>query len=200
LAIDTSGPSLGLAAIEEGAPRLERLLEAPRRQSESLAPLVESALSELGWAARSLDALALSLGPGSFTGLRVGLAFAKGLHFSTGCALIGIPTLAAWAEGSTGEVQVWLDARRGQVYRGRFRDGVELDSRMLALAEAEAGRGGVPVLGDALDPGARLAPARLARLGWARLVSGKTDEPAGLEPLYLRRPEAEILWEKLGRA
>lgn len=193
LALETSGPLLSLAAFENGSLKLELSEAALMRQNESLAPLTEKLLTQLGWKASELNAVAVSLGPGSFTGLRTGLAFAKGLCYANSASLVGIPTLDAWAEGQAA-AEVWLDARRGMIYRrkpGR-------DAEMLELEKARAElRPGTAVLGDAIEPKRQPSAARVGRLALLRLEKGERDDAALLEPLYLRRPEAEILWEKL---
>jgi tRNA threonylcarbamoyladenosine biosynthesis protein TsaB len=196
LAIESSGAVLSLALFKEGQLKKELSRQAAMRQNESLAPLVAEILETAQWKASELAAVAISLGPGSFTGLRTGLAFAKGLCFASKAKLIGIPTLEAWAEGQA-QVEVWLDARRGMVYRGSFQDGQALkESAMLELSQAKAELPqGVTVLGDLQGSGAPSA-ASLGRLALKRLQQGQHDDPALLEPIYLRRPEAEILWER----
>lgn len=195
LALETSGTLLSLALFEDAALKLELAAPAPMRQNESLAPLVQELLGRLNWKAGQLEAVAVSLGPGSFTGLRTGLAFAKGLCYATGAAMVGIPTLQAWAEGE-GLAEVWLDARRGMAYRGAFKDSVEIKAPcMLALEQARIELGsGFKVVGDLVE-GSSASAARVGRLALKRLQQGLVDSPASLEPIYLRRPEAEILWE-----
>jgi tRNA threonylcarbamoyladenosine biosynthesis protein TsaB len=202
LAIETSGATLSLALYEEGALLLELSAEAAMRQNESLAPLASTLLQRCERKASQLGAVAVSLGPGSFTGLRTGLAFAKGLCYATGAVLVGIPTLEAWAEGA-GQVEVWLDARRGLVYRGAFDKGRELkEGAMISLLQAkdELPQGFVvhSDMEGLASPGAPTQPSasRVGRLALIRLASGKKDDAATTEPIYLRRPEAEILWEK----
>jgi len=162
------------------------------RQNERLAPLAQDLLARLGWKAAELNAVAVSLGPGSFSGLRTGLAFAKGLCYATGARMLGVPTLQAWAEADPA-AEVWLDARRGMVYR--HAPGKE--PRMMPLKEAQAElAAGTKVLGDALDEAARPSAAAAGRLALRRMERGEKDDPAAIEPSYLRRPEAEILWEQ----
>lgn len=190
LAIECSSKVLSLAAFESGELKAELSQEAPLRQIESLAPMTQKMLAGLNWKASELKALAVSLGPGSFSGLRSSLAFAKGLSFATGAQILGIPTLEAWAEPNA---EVWLDARRGMVYR--LSPGKE--QRMLPLEEAKAELApGMKVLGDVVNPGARPSAAAVGRLALQRIARGEKDDPATVEPIYLRRPEHEIMWEK----
>lgn len=192
LAIETSSTILYLAAFEGGELRREMQVQALMRQNESLAPLAQALFESLAWKASELGAVAVSLGPGSFTGLRTGLAFAKGLCFAGKAVLMGVPTLQAWAEGQSG-AEVWLDARRGMVYR----HSPGKDDCMLSLEQARAElKAGVRVLGDLQDASTPPGAAAIGRIALRRIADGIQDDPATLEPIYLRRPEAEILWEQ----
>jgi tRNA threonylcarbamoyladenosine biosynthesis protein TsaB len=192
LAMETSSRTLSLAAFDGGALKAELFEAAVMRQNEALAPLVQKILASLGWKAAEINAVAVSQGPGSFAGLRSGLAFAKGLSFACGASILGVPTLEAWAEADP-EAEVWLDARRGLVYRrnpGGEAEMIPLEAAKLAL------KPGQKVLGDVTDPESRLGAAAVGRLALLRLAKGEKDDPSLIEPIYLRRPEAEILWEK----
>jgi tRNA threonylcarbamoyladenosine biosynthesis protein TsaB len=226
-AINTSTDLLCLALFEGPRLEAERCLELPMRQSEGLLPGLDALLKAQGWSADSLEALALSLGPGSFTGLRGGLAMAKGAAQARGVKVLGVGELMARAErltaGAELPVTVWLDARHGQVYRAAYQRQAQgwdvlRAPAMLALEDAARELEGPHLLtGDALE---RLAPqvaqsgvlafcraaplelrgadaASVGRLAWARLSQGSSDDPLLLEPLYLRRSEAEIKWGQL---
>lgn len=197
LALETSSALLSLAGFEDGVLKRELSTESLMRQNENLAPLVQRLFAELGWKASQLNAVAVSLGPGSFTGLRTGLAFAKGLCYASGASLIGVPTLQAWAQGS-GEVEVWLDARRGFIYRGAYKNGSSVkEPRMMPLEQARVELpAGFSVLGDVETPTGLPSAVRVGQLALQRIQLGEQDDPALLEPVYLRRAEAEILWEK----
>jgi len=197
LALETSSGLLSIAGFEDGSLKLELSRDALMRQNENLAPLVAELLNTLNWKASELGALAVSLGPGSFTGLRTGLAFAKGLSYANGAILIGISTLEAWAEGED-EAEVWLDARRGFVYRAAYKKGILIkEAQMLPMEEARRELSpGMKLLGDLQDLKGLPSAAKLGRLAWERVKRGERDDPASLEPSYLRRAEAEILWEK----
>jgi tRNA threonylcarbamoyladenosine biosynthesis protein TsaB len=225
-AINTSTDLLCLALFD--GPRLlsEACQDLPMRQSEGLLPGLDALLKAQGWGPDSLQALALSLGPGSFTGLRGSLAMAKGAAQARGLKVAGVGELAARAE-RLGQpelpVAVWLDARHGQVYRGLYQRRAggwhELKPPAMLALEAAAAELKAPhwLTGDALE---RLAPqveksgvlgfcraaepalrsadaASVGRLAWARLSQASFDDPLLLEPLYLRRSEAEIKWDQL---
>lgn len=123
LGIETATPVLGVALLDGAHVRLEITHNLGKTHGERLAPLIEQALREAGWRARDLDAVAVSSGPGSFTGLRIGLSTAKGLAFAAGCPLVGVPTLEALAANVAGLVSPMIDARRGEVYAGLYRTG-----------------------------------------------------------------------------
>lgn len=147
-----------------------------------------------------LDRVAVTVGPGSFTGLRVGLAFAKGLGAALDIPVVGVGVLEALAAPHPGLVFAALDARRDQVYLQGFDDGralmapdvLPLGVAAARLAELSAGRGFAIVGsgGPLLDPAARLLPAdgcdpvAVARLGAAAAVRPP-------RPLYLRAPDAK---------
>jgi tRNA threonylcarbamoyladenosine biosynthesis protein TsaB len=201
LAIESSGRTLSMALFEERRLQAEALKPAQMRQTESLAPLLKEILAGANWKASQLGAIAISLGPGSFTGLRTGLAFAKGLAFANKALLLGIPTLEAWALNEK-TAEVWLQAGKGMVYRGKFIDGLASQAPdLLPLEDAQNQRDGtLKLLGNGQNSEAFLKAGVIGELALKRMARGERDEVSSLEPIYLRRPEAEILWEKLGRA
>ena len=139
--------------------------------------------------------VAVSIGPGSFTGLRVGLAAAKVFAQFGGIPLVGVPTLEAAAEeacpGSPrAEVLATLDARRGEVYASRFRRAGKFlrpAGAVRILTMEEARRDAPAGIIIATEPP---RAAMVAALGLARFLSGKHDDPRTLVPVYVRRPEA----------
>jgi tRNA threonylcarbamoyl adenosine modification protein YeaZ len=145
LAIDTATPHPSLAvAVDDSAPRT---VELPRLGAEALAPAVASLLSDAGLVPRDLDRIAVVSGPGSFTGLRSSLAFARGLARATGALLVLVPTFVAASETIPipPEVDFFLDALRGEVHRRRRRNGSlrpeeERLERELAVFEADRDR------------------------------------------------------------
>ena len=209
LALEAGGERISAALFEGSLPVGSAFVEAKQRQTEQMAPLVQGLLESRRWTAASLAALAVGRGPGSFTGLRSSLALAQGLALGNPARLIGIDTLTAWAEASAqARVAVALDGRRGQAYFGRFTKGAQgwaaaEAPRLMDQAEAWGLAAGWPLLSDletplerlALPQGADLAVA-VGRLAWGR-CQGAAGAPLDWEPLYLRRPEVEILWEKL---
>lgn len=125
LLIETSGPILSVALATDGAVTAERVCREPRMQASLTAPLVKEVLDASGLSARDLDAVCVSKGPGSYTGLRVGTSTAKGLCFGASLPLIAMGTLdvlAAMAKApgnkseDDGAVVPMIDARRMEVY------------------------------------------------------------------------------------
>lgn len=170
-----------------------------RGHQERLAPLVRDLMGEAGLAFARIDRVAATVGPGSFTGLRVGVAFAKGLASALGLPTVAVNTLEALAAGRRGRVFAALDARRDQIYLQGFEDGAALGPpAVLATDEALARLApGDRLVGSAAEslaaakaglvaePAAYPDPARLARLAAGR-------PPSPLKPLYLRAPDARL--------
>lgn len=217
LGIETSG-TRGEIAVCRGADCLaEAALEAaPRRHAQTLVSQLDTTLKNLGLRVADLDAIAVSVGPGSFTGLRVGVVCAKTLAYVTGCRLAAVDSLQAIAANSPPEVttvHVISDAQRGDVFVGtynRIADGewsregeisiVKADAWMQARSPGETLCG--PALGVYgtiaasmchLLPEAAWTPrARfVASIGWRRIERGHVADCMTLEPFYLRRSAAE---------
>jgi len=161
-------------------------------------------MAEAGLAFDRLERIGVTVGPGSFTGLRVGIAFAKGLALALGVPTAGIGTLEALAAEAQGLVFPAIDARRGQLYLQGFDDGrammapdaLTVETAMARIAEISNGRpltlvgSGAPLLAD-LTPSATLLAAEGADARHvARLATNRP--PAPLKPLYLRAPDAKL--------
>ncbi len=177
-----------------------------RGHQERLAPMAGEVMAGAKLAFSDIDKIVVTVGPGSFTGLRVGLAFAKGLHLATGAPLAGIGTLAALAAsaGADGLCAGAIDARRGLIYLQPFADGRPLaEADILPASEAadrlEAiapGRWRVAGPGAQLLAGAdnveavQLAAADLLALGELAAAATSSDD---LKPVYLRAPDAKLM-------
>lgn len=215
VAIDTSTDYASLALHDGFQVRVEHTWESQRRHTVELLPRLVAALEQLGLGVKHLSGVAVARGPGSFTGLRVGMAVAKGLSLARGLPLVGIPTLdvIAAAQGrSRHTLCTVLQAGRGRICAAtyRWRDGRwhpreeprlttwqkltdEVASPTLFCGEIDPA--GAEVLAN-LDDLVTLLPAaaRLRRAGflaeeaWRRLNLGETDDPATLTPIYLQRP------------
>jgi tRNA threonylcarbamoyladenosine biosynthesis protein TsaB len=177
-----------------------------RQASERLVAVVREAISQAGWRLRELEAIAVVTGPGSFTGVRVGLSVAKGLGEAAGVPLIAISRLATLAAAAgPGSACALLDAGRGEFYCGQFRDGEALGEVLFAREGAVAAAllaGGVVASEEAVAKS--LSPEVAARvvaepaasdalpLALKRLAAGSFDDPLTLDANYLRRTDAEI--------
>ena len=121
LLIETSTSVLSVALAVDGTVACERVCEEPRKQASLTAPLVKEVLDAAGLSARELDAVCVSSGPGSYTGLRVGVSTAKGVAFGAGIPLLSVGTLDILVSGVSGEgapqfIVPMIDARRMEVY------------------------------------------------------------------------------------
>jgi tRNA threonylcarbamoyladenosine biosynthesis protein TsaB len=196
----------------------ERTLDEARRNARDLAPALAELLAREGWKPRDLQAVIVSRGPGSYTGLRVGIMSAKTLVYATGCALIAVDTFAALAAQvpePIARLDVLADAQQDKIYvqsfaryAGEWHPQAELSIRpfadWLAIRQASAA-----VTGSGLRKWSAHLPAdvprvdaslwepqatSLLRLGLARFMAGQRDDPWMLEPLYLRPSSAEEQW------
>ena len=122
LAVDTAGKTLGVALLQDDRLKYECYLDGGMTHSETLMPLVDHCLKLCGLTCADIDLFGVNAGPGSFTGLRIGLAAVKGLALPRQIPCAGVSTMAALAYGLAGEGTVIgaQDARRGQVYWGAF--------------------------------------------------------------------------------
>lgn len=215
LILETSG-RVGHVAVALGPSLIEvRRLDEARRHARDLAPTVADLLRTAGWRPRELGAVLVSRGPGSYTGLRVGLMSAKTLAYATGCALLGIDTFAAIAAQAPAEaaiLDVLADAQQDRLYVQRYqRFGNDwralTELAIVPAVEWLARRGaevwstgpGLSIVGDRLAMGDRKVeeahwtptPESVLRLGLARFQAGERDDFWTLEPLYARPSSAE---------
>lgn len=212
LAIDASGPGGGAALLGPFGIDVERVPPAVRR-GRDLVPAIARLLAARGLEPKDLDLVACGVGPGSFTGIRIGIATAAALAYAARLPVLDVGSLDGIAENApaTAErVVVLLDARQGRVFRGRFRrEGKALFAEGAYDAPtAEEALAAIPkgafVLGDARGKhpglfaaslGAADAPVRpdvIARVAAARFAAGERRRPEELRPLYLRLSDPEI--------
>ncbi|MGD8394821.1 MAG: tRNA (adenosine(37)-N6)-threonylcarbamoyltransferase complex dimerization subunit type 1 TsaB [Candidatus Eiseniibacteriota bacterium] len=231
LGIDTATRQLGLALHRDTGLVAELLIAEGLRHCERLLGGLDRLLADLELEATAIEGIAVSAGPGSFTGIRIGIAAAQGLAVALDRPLVGVPTLEALAAGSgawRGPVVACLDARRGEVYfcaslstdDGIRRCGNDLVAPPDRVAEALPWSPGTRlcVVGDA---GPRVAtaleatgfpvvlaaadarfprPAHVAALGARQLDAGGGTAPHAVEPIYLRRSDAELARPRPGAA
>jgi tRNA threonylcarbamoyladenosine biosynthesis protein TsaB len=206
LALDTCVDACSVAVWADGRALAAISEPMQRGHQERLAPMVVEALAAAGLNPSQIDRIAVTTGPGSFTGLRVGLAFAKGLALALDRPCVGIGALEALAlSAGDGFVAACLDARRGRVYLQVFIDGRAvmapdvLDTEVAAARIAELWTGGparlvgsgAPLIAQVL-PGASVEALATPDAGvLARLAATREAGPAP-RPLYLRAPDARI--------
>ena len=195
------------AAVTAGGETLAVLSEPMTRgHQERLALMVQETMAQAGLGFDRLDRIGVTVGPGSFTGLRIGLAFAKGLGLALKKPVIGVGSLEALAASIAGVdlVLAAIDARRDQIYLQAFSDGRSVMAPDVLPVETAAARlaefnpmgevvivgSGAPLL-DGMIAGARLEPlAAPDPLAVARLAAAKPVTPP--RPLYLRSPDAKL--------
>jgi tRNA threonylcarbamoyladenosine biosynthesis protein TsaB len=213
LAVETATAAPSVALWRGDALLAERAADPGRATAEALLPALDALLADAGVALTAVEGFAVSIGPGSFTGLRIGVATVKGLAFGTGRRAAPVSTLAALAAHARGPgpVAAVLDARRGEVYAAGFANGAAADwlTEGVIPIPALAARlpagcrvvgEGVPLCAEALrGADVALAPppypettARHVAALAARAWPGATVAAGDLAPRYLRRAEAEV--------
>jgi tRNA threonylcarbamoyladenosine biosynthesis protein TsaB len=213
LAVETSTRAGGVALLDDERIVGEYLLDVRSTHSERLMSGVERLMADAGWAPEALDGLAVAVGPGSFTGLRIGLSAVKGLALALAVPIAAVPTLDALAASlphAAWPVCPVLAARKDEVYASlyRWRGGAarreweylalsptslaaRLTERVIVVGDgAESVRSPLAELAPA--PSRRPSPAWVGHLGLSMLRGGNTVAPAALVPLYLRPFEAEL--------
>jgi tRNA threonylcarbamoyl adenosine modification protein YeaZ len=197
LALDTATPTLvaGLArwSADAGAEVLaERSAPSGNRHAELLAPAIRGVLSDAGRALADVEAVVTGLGPGPFTGLRVGIVTAAGLADARGLPVVGVCSLDAIGSGAR---TVVTDARRKEVYWAAYAaDGTRTGGPGVVRPEELPADG--PYVGDARFAerlGAPVAAADVTTGGLLRAAAPRLGDPSSagpLRPLYLRRPDA----------
>ena len=217
LALETSERIGSVALLEGQADSLSTiestLLPKNQRSTQSLLPCLQAKLSEHDWPANQLDLICVSTGPGSFTGLRIGITVAKTLAYATGAKLIGIPTLSAIAAGVESQPKrLWtiLDAQRQELFVSCFVDAASHNSPDVSILSIESwlkqlqpgdAVAGPPLkkLAEQLPEGViaadqkQWAPSaeQVGRLAAKKFLAQEFDDPIQLVPNYYRRSAAE---------
>ena len=227
LAIETATPGSSVAVVEDrrtlaAASRIDR-----QGHATFLVPAIDFCFDQVGWSPQDLDAVVVDVGPGLYTGIRVGLATAQGLAAAFGIPIIPAISVDALAlEAKTGHRTIWavVDVRRGDVAVARYRPvpgGVvkEQSTQLMSPEEFRAALeatvdhslvvGEVDALGDGFFLGiARAKSGRprfpyavaLAEIGAAKYERDEYPVPDEIRPMYLREPDVTINWEKMRQA
>ena len=224
LAIETTTPGSSVAVVEDrrtlaAASRIDRVGHAG-----FLVPAIDFCFDQVGWSPVDLDAVVVDVGPGLYTGIRVGLATAQGLAAAFGIPIIPVVSVDALAlEAKTGHRMIWaiVDARRGEFAVARYRPvpgGVVRDS-VTELMEPDELRAALESTGDGnlvvgdlaeLPDGFFLGmhhvktgkprypyAVALAEIGAGKFERGDYPTPDEIRPVYMREPDVTINWEKL---
>jgi tRNA threonylcarbamoyladenosine biosynthesis protein TsaB len=224
LALETSGMLGSIAMVEDAKIITEEEFPQGFKHAAGIISLIDRLTRSRGWRPADVAEVYVSAGPGSFTGLRVGITVAKTLAFSLGARLVAVPSTEVLAynayEGWQNAIIV-LDAKRGQVFTARYEnrrgEAIEVEPPHLDTLADMLRRAPRPVqlIGDGIpyhqaaiptdDPGVIVLPKPLgraragvvARLGLRMSADGQFTEPDQLTPLYIRRPEAEEKWDEM---
>lgn len=204
VAIDTTSEFGSLALAEEGRIVEEVLLHSPDGFAHVLFQQLERLLKRHGWRYEDVTGFAAAAGPGSFTGVRVGLAAAKGLAEASGALAAAISNLQAMAWFGTARLRApFFDARRGEIYGAVYDDRLELVQPEVVM-KFPAWRAGLPEGAELLTPEpalfqvqATVAPRALAG-AIALLATDRLEDPAALDANYVRRSDAELHWREPG--
>ena len=223
LAIETSGRIGSVALVESGRVVVEDEFPHGLQHAAEIIPRIDRLCREKGWKPADLRELYVSAGPGSFTGLRIGITLAKALAFATGAKIVAVPTVSVLVRNAPREamhVMIVLDAKRDQIFTARFVrlhdewatvEPAHLDDLPSMLARAPRP---IHLLGEGIpyhqkfipsdDASVIITPAELwparasavAEEGLRLAIEGQFTEPDRLMPIYIRKPEAQEKWEQ----
>ena len=218
LAIETAGRDGSVALVDGGAVVAESSFAGGFKHAAGLLPLIDRLMRDRRWRPADLHHVYVSVGPGSFTGIRIGVTVAKTLAVATGVRLVAVPSLAVVVRNAPATARhaiVLLDAKRGQVFAARFertddrwleREPARLDDLPALLRRAPRP---VYLLGEGIPHHRHLVPpdepdvvatdpdlwrpraAVVAQLGTAMAAASQFVEPDQLVPAYIRKAEAE---------
>jgi tRNA threonylcarbamoyladenosine biosynthesis protein TsaB len=218
LAIETSSRIGSVALAEDGNTLAQDTFPHGLQHAARIIPAIDTLCRQLNWTATDLREIFISAGPGSFTGLRIGITLAKTLALATGAALVAVPSVRVLVENAPPEAKnviIVLDAKRDQIFTASFTrsaDGwTELQPAHLGTLAAILAKSPRPVhlIGEGIpyhrkfipdnDPGILLTDesswrpqARIvATLGWRMARANKFTDAMNLRPIYIRKPEAE---------
>jgi tRNA threonylcarbamoyladenosine biosynthesis protein TsaB len=224
LAIETATPGSSVAVVEDrrtlaAASRIDRMGHAA-----FLVPAIDFCFDQVGWSPEDLDAVAVDVGPGLYTGIRVGVATAQGLAAAFGIPIIPVTSVDTLAlEARTGHRMIWavVDARRGEFAVARYRpvpggvvresatelmDSEELRAALQSTGDDSLAVGDVTELPDGFLTGMHHVKTgrprypyavALAEIGAGRYDRGDYPAPDDIRPEYMREPDVTINWEKL---
>ena len=196
LAIDTTGEHGSIALVNEAGVLEEVPLHAPGGFAHVLFDAIEELLNRHGLSAAELDGFACASGPGSFTGVRVGLAAAKGLAEAAGRKVVALSNLRVAASFGAGLLRaVMIDARRGEIY-GAVYDAELRCIQDEVVAKREQWEAGLPHGVEFVAPGSRALAGALGRIALGEFAKGHAVDPSEVDANYVRRSDAELFWKE----
>jgi tRNA threonylcarbamoyladenosine biosynthesis protein TsaB len=224
LAVETSGRVGSVALVDNGRVVAVDAFPHGLQHAAHIITRIQALCDQVSWKPTDFQEIYVSIGPGSFTGLRIGVTLAKTLAFAIGAKVVAVPAARGLAESAppeATELLIVLDAKRDQIFTARFKrrsssepwqevEPPHLDDLASALSRAARP---VWLLGDGIPQHRKFIPADdqihetpeegwrpraevIAELGFAAARQGIFVEPEQLVPLYIRKPEAEEVWEK----
>jgi tRNA threonylcarbamoyladenosine biosynthesis protein TsaB len=220
LAIETSGKTGSIALSDDGTILAEEVFHHGLKHAAEIIPIIDRLCRGRQWGPQDIHELYVSAGPGSFTGLRIGITLAKTLAFARGTKLVAVPSVRVLVENAPPEANhalIVLDAKRDQIFTARFeraggewseREPAHLDTLAAMLARSPRP---VHLIGEGIpfhqkflpdDPSIIITPeplwraraAAVAHLGSAMARRNEFTDPYLLTPIYIRPPEAEEKW------
>lgn len=226
IAVETSGRVGSIALVDDGRVVVEEQFPHGLQHAALVIPIIDRLTRARGWRPEEIDELYLSIGPGSFTGLRIGVTLAKTMALATRVKVVAVPSVRVLAENAPQDARhltIVLDAKRDQIFTARFARGpteewavtepAHLDSLPEMLRRAPRP---VHLLGEGIpyhrkfipadDPGVVVTPeetwraraSAVAQIGQEMSAAGEFADPFSLTPIYIRRPEAEEKFDSSG--
>lgn len=222
LAIETSSRIGSVALVEDGKVLAEETFPHGLQHAARIIPAIDDLCRRFSRTSQELREIYVSAGPGSFTGLRIGITLAKTLAFATGAAIVAVPSVRVLVENAPDDAEnvvIVLDAKRDQIFTATFqrsngqwieRQPARLDSLKNALAESPRP---VHLLGEGIPYHQQFIPKQdskihmvedsrwrpradvVAKIGWTMARNGEFTDLLKLTPIYIRRPEAEEKFE-----
>jgi len=226
LAIETSGRIGSIALIENESIVAAQTFQHGLQNAAQILPIIDRLCQAQNWKPADINELYVSAGPGSFTGLRIGVTLCKTLAMVTGAKIVAVPTLRVLVENAPEDatnVVLVLDAKREQIFTARFTrdanvDWIEVEPPHLGSLTAMIARAPRPLhlLGEGIpyhrqyipdEPGVtitsdeswRACAEAVAKIGMKLSRNGEFTDPFKLTPIYIRKPEAEEKWDALHR-
>jgi tRNA threonylcarbamoyladenosine biosynthesis protein TsaB len=215
LGIDSSTDRLSIGLCRDGEIIADKSIDSRREHGSRIIGLIDSTLIEGKTDVKTLDGIAVAIGPGSFTGLRVGMAAAKGLALTLNIPIVGISTFEVVARRLLNDIDKFVlieQARKGEFYfyNADIKYDILSNMKLVALENLGTESGDLPVglIGVAADwpiesiktinsEKTQVSGGELAILGEEKILNGRADDLAQLEPVYVAPSQAEV---KFGRA